>query len=210
MLAHDESRDRAKHRVSHSHEVFNRENQTNNQHGRDVCEFDGQFIKRYGEHNERVAPFINLPLILSEFTQKVKQQCGELPFDFYLNVLTRPIWPQLPESCFEEHDESIQFPPSMQRIIASFNSIAKDSERSYHWSFVRGFVTAEIALASRTVEIQMLPVQFAVLSHFQGDEKITAKQLQERTGMSEKLLLQTLDSLTNSVFNVISAGKEVM
>lgn len=56
----------------------------------------------------------------------------------------------------------------------------------------------------------MLPVQFAVLSHFQGDEKITAKQLQERTGMSEKLLLQTLDSLTNSVFNVISAGKEVM
>ena len=95
----------------------------------------------------------------------------------------------------------------MQRIIASFNSIAKDSERSYHWSFVRGFVTAEIALASRTVEIQMLPVQFAVLSQFQGDERITAKQLQERTGMSEKLLLQTLDSLTNSVFNVISAGK---
>lgn len=151
--------------------------------------------------------FYNLPLILSEFTQKVKQQCGELPFDFYLNVLTRPIWPQLPESCFEEHDESIQFPPSMQRIIASFNSIAKDSERSYHWSFVRGFITAEIALASRTVEIQMLPVQFAVLSQFQGDERITAKQLQERTGMSEKLLLQTLDSLTNSVFNVISAGK---
>ena len=53
----------------------------------------------------------------------------------------------------------------------------------------------------------MLPVQFAVLSQFQGDERITAKQLQERTGMSEKLLLQTLDSLTNSVFNVISAGK---
>ena len=57
MLAHDESRDRAKHRVSHSHEVFSRENRTNNQHGRDVCEFDGQFIKRYGKHNERVAPF---------------------------------------------------------------------------------------------------------------------------------------------------------
>ena len=98
----------------------------------------------------------------------------------------------------------------MQRIIDSFNSIPKDSERSYHWSFVRGFITAEIALSSRTIEVQMLPVQFAVISQFQADERISAGQLLERTGMNEKLLLQTLDSLTNSVFNVVSAGRGVM
>ena len=176
------------------------------QHRCDVCEFDGQSSERHGELDERVFSSL-LFLFLSDFTQKVKQICGDSPFDFYLNVLTRPIWPQLPESRFEEHDEAIHFPPSMQRIIDAFNSLPKDSERSYHWSFVRGYITAEIAVQSRKVEIQMLPVQFAVLSQFPADETLSAAQLQERTGMSEELLLLTLDSLTNSVFNVWFGGK---
>ena len=90
----------------------------------------------------------------------------------------------------------------MQRIINSFNTLSQDSERSYSWSFVRGFITAELTLESQTVEIQMLPVQFVVLSQFASDEVVSATRLQELTGMSEELLLQTLDSLVHSVFNV--------
>lgn len=132
----------------------------------------------------------------------MKQQCSDTPFDFYINVLTRPIWPQLPESRFEEHPDPIRVPASMQRIINSFNTLSQDSERSYSWSFVRGFITAELTLESQTVEIQMLPVQFVVLSQFASDEVVSATRLQELTGMSEELLLQTLDSLVHSVFNV--------
>lgn len=90
----------------------------------------------------------------------------------------------------------------MQRIINSFNTLSRDSERSYSWSFVRGFITVELTLESQTVDIQMLPVQFVVLSQFASDEVVSATRLQELTGMSEELLLQTLDSLVHSVFNV--------
>lgn len=90
----------------------------------------------------------------------------------------------------------------MQNIINSFNELTVDSKRTFSWSFIRGYVTIEMDIGDRTIQIQMLPIQYIVLNFFQHDEALSFDQLLEYTGMNEDMLKQTLFSLLSGSFKV--------
>ena len=90
----------------------------------------------------------------------------------------------------------------MQNIITSFNELTVDNKRTFSWSFIRGYVTIEMDIGDRTIQIQMLPIQYIVLNFFQHDEALSFDQLLEYTEMNEDMLKQTLFSLLSGSFKV--------
>ena len=138
-----------------------------------------------------------------EFDRKLHNSCL-VDYPYHLNVLTKGIWPSLPESEFEDLDKSgeIVLPPEFQPLVDSFIQESVDTERSFKWSFVRGFVTLELILQGQPILVQMLPIQAIVLLLFQEDEQYSFEMILNRTHISELLLKQVISSLLFSQFQV--------
>lgn len=139
-----------------------------------------------------------------EFCRKLHEKDLGEPFLFRLNVLTKGIWPSLPESEFEDLDKSaaVRLPEVFQPFVETFNALSVDSERTFRWSFVRGFVKLEMTLHERRVSLQMLPLQAIVLLLFQGDEQLSWEEVRRRVNVNDALLKQVLSSLLFSKFQV--------
>lgn len=128
-----------------------------------------------------------------------------LDYPYHVNVLTKGIWPSLPESEFEDLDKSLDIvlPREFQPLVTAFNEESVDTERSFKWSFVRGFVTIELSIHDQNVLVQMLPIQAIVLLLFQGEEHYSFDTIQKMTHINELLLKQVISSLLFSQFQVI-------
>ena len=139
-----------------------------------------------------------------EFDRKLHNSCP-VDYQYHLNVLTKGIWPSLPESEFEDLDKSMEItlPSEFQPLVTTFNQESVDTERSFKWSFVRGFVTVELLIQDQPILVQMLPIQAIVLLLFQGDERYSFDMIQNRTHISELLLKQVISSLLFSQFQVL-------
>ena len=139
-----------------------------------------------------------------EFYRKLHNSCL-VDYQYHLNVLTKGIWPSLPESEFEDLDKSMEItlPSEFQPLVTTFNQESVDTERSFKWSFVRGFVTVELLIQDQPILVQMLPIQAIVLLLFQGDECYSFEMIQNRTHISELLLKQVISSLLFSQFQVL-------
>ena len=97
----------------------------------------------------------------------------------------------------------ITLPSEFQPLVTTFNQESVDTERSFKWSFVRGFVTVELLIQDQPILVQMLPIQAIVLLLFQGDECYSFEMIQNRTHISELLLKQVISSLLFSQFQVL-------
>ena len=139
-----------------------------------------------------------------EFDRKLHNSCL-VDYQYHLNVLTKGIWPSLPESEFEDLDKSMEItlPSEFQPLVTTFNQESVDTEGSFKWSFVRGFVTVELLIQDQPILVQMLPIQAIVLLLFQGDECYSFEMIQNRTHISELLLKQVISSLLFSQFQVL-------
>ena len=139
-----------------------------------------------------------------EFDRKLHNSCL-VDYQYHLNELTKGIWPSLPESEFEDLDKSMEItlPSEFQPLVTTFNQESVDTERSFKWSFVRGFVTVELLIQDQPILVQMLPIQAIVLLLFQGDERYSFDMIQNRTHISELLLKQVISSLLFSQFQVL-------
>ena len=120
-------------------------------------------------------------------------------------MLTKGIWPPLPESEFEDLDKSaaVRLPEAFQSLVETFNALSVDAERTFRWSFVRGFVTLEMTLGERRIALQMLPLQAVVLLLFQRDERIAWGEVSKRVIVPDALLRQVIASLLFSKFQVL-------
>lgn len=149
------------------------------------------------------------------FYQKLSGLLSHLDYNFKLNVLTKGIWPSLPESEYEDskHSSGILCPPEMNVILdvdsfmglyeQEFTKIDIDSERNFAWSFVRGYCNVAITLGNQNeVLIQMLPIQYIVLSLFNGDIQLSFEEIQKKTNIGTSLLKQVLVSFVFSKVNV--------
>lgn len=81
--------------------------------------------------------------------------------------------------------------------------LSVDAERTFRWSFVRGFVTLEMTLGERRIALQMLPLQAVVLLLFQRDERIAWGEVSKRVIVPDALLRQVIASLLFSKFQVL-------
>lgn len=158
-----------------------------------------------GDISSNYSEFIHLPSVKSSGMNQKMQSLLHFPdFTFTVNVLTGGVWPSLPESEFENMDKTneIRCPAEMEQIRQAFTVQPEDSERTFKWSFVRGFVTMTVTAGGREVLMQMLPIQGIVLMQFQNDEVWTVKELSERINTNVQLIKQVVSSLVFSRFQV--------
>ena len=66
-----------------------------------------------------------------EFDRKLHNSCL-VDYQYHLNVLTKGIWPSLPESEFEDLDKSMEItlPSEFQPLVTTFNQESVDTDHS--------------------------------------------------------------------------------
>jgi len=134
----------------------------------------------------------------NEFVERLKRN-DKVKLDFSVQVLTTGFWPT-----YKSPD--VTLPPEMVSCMGEFKKWhdSKHAKRKLTWQYSLGNASVRATFGSKTYDLQVSTLQAVALNAFNGDEKLSFVQLQEKLNLEEPILKPLMHSLSCGKYRVIA------
>ena len=132
--------------------------------------------------------------VMQAFRQSYENDADVKSIDMSVNVLTAGCWPTYPAI-------AVNIPDQLKNLQNKFQNfyLGKHSGRKLTWQNSQGHCVLKARFGSGLKELSVSLFQCVVLLLFNGAEKLSYKEIAESSGLEEKELKRSLQSLASAI-----------